>query len=182
MQKDLHRVTANPMIVGRVVTATIALTCVLIVYDGWANLRLIDVIYVIVGPVLAIFIAHVFAASLVQEMELGRRPTRREWIAKVRFESGFLLLAVPPVAILIILNLAALSLSDSIQVIIWLEALSLSFWTGLAAHRAGVRGRSLAMAVVAGLLISSIVLALLVILEPGKAGQHGTAAATAQLN
>jgi hypothetical protein len=74
MQKDLHRVTARPMIVGRVVTATIALTCVLIVYDGWAKLRLIDVICVIVGPVLAIFIAHVFAASVVQEMELGRRP------------------------------------------------------------------------------------------------------------
>jgi len=170
------------MIVGRVVTATIALTCVLIVYDGWANLRLIDVIYVIVAPVLAIFIAHLFAASLVQEMELGRRPTRREWIAKARFESGFLLLAVPPVAILIILSLAAVSLSDSIQVIIWLEALSLSFWTGLAAHRAGLHGRSLAMAVVAGLLASGIVLALLVILEPGKAARHGAAAAIAQLN
>jgi len=65
-------------------------------------------------------------------------------------------------------------------VVIWLEALSLSFWAGLAAHQAGFRGRSLALAVVAGLLISAIVLALLVILEPGKVGQLG-AAATAQL-
>jgi hypothetical protein len=38
------------------------------------------------------------------------------------------------------------------------------------------------MAVVAGLLISGIVLAPLVILEPGKVGQYGTAAATGQLN
>ena len=131
---------------------------------------------------LTIFIAHVFSASLVQQMELGRRPTRREWIAKVRFELGFLLLAVPPVAILIILDLAAVSLNDSIQVIIWLEALSLSFWGGLAVYLAGLRGRSLAMAVVAGLLISSIVLALLVIPEPGKVGQLVAAAATIQLN
>jgi hypothetical protein len=53
---------------------------------------------------------------------------------------------------------------------------------GLAAHRAGLHGRSLAMAVVAGLLVSGIVLALPVILEPGKAAQHGAAAAIAQLN
>ncbi len=157
------------MVVGRVVTATIALTCVLIVYDGWADLRLRDAIYVVGGPVLTIFIAHVFSASLVLEMELGRRPTRREWITRARFESGFLLVAVPPIAILIILDLAAVSLNDSIQVIIWLEALSLSFWAGLAAYRAGLRGRSLAMAVVAGLVVSGIVLGLLVIPEPGKA-------------
>ncbi len=174
--------TAGPIIVGRVITATIALTCVLIVYDGWADLRLRDVIYVIVAPVLAIFIAHVFSASVVLELELGRRPTRREWITKVRFESGFLLLALPPVAILIILNLAGVSLNDSIRVIIWLEALSLSFWAGLAAHRAGLRGRSLAMAFVAGLVISGIVLGLLVVLEPGRAAENGVAAATARLN
>ncbi len=182
MRKDLHPTTARPIIVGRVVTATIALTCVLIVYDGWAELRLRDVIYVIVAPVLAIFIAHVFSASVVLEMELGRRPTRREWITKVHFESGFLFLAVPPVAILIILNLAGVSLNDAIRVIIWLEALSLSFWAGLAAHRAGLRGRSLAMAVVAGLVVSCIVLGLLVVLEPGKPVQNSVAAATAQLN
>ncbi len=161
------------MIVGRVVTATIALTCVLIVYDGWTDLRLRDAIYAIVAPVLAIVITHVFSASVALEVELGRRPTRREWITKVRFESGFLLLALPPVAILIILKLAGVSLNDSIRVIIWVEALSLSLWAGLAAHRAGLRGRSLAMAVVAGLVVSGIVLALLVILEPGKPVQNG---------
>ena len=91
MRKDRHPMTASPIIVGRVVTATIALTCVLIIYDGWTELRLRDVIYVIVAPVLAIFITHVFSASVALEMELGRRPTRREWITTVRFESGFLL-------------------------------------------------------------------------------------------
>jgi hypothetical protein len=114
------------------------------------SLRLRDAVFVVVGPVLAIFISHVFASSLVQHMELGRRPTRREWIGTVVFESRFLLLAVPPVAILVILDLATVSLSDSIRAIIWLEALSLALWAGIAARSAGLRGRSLALAVLAG--------------------------------
>ena len=179
MRKDLHRIVASPIIVGRVVTATIALTCVLILYDGWIELRLRDAVYVIVAPVLAIFITHVFSASVALEVDLGRRPNRREWITQVRFESAFLLLALPPIATLIILNFAGVSLNDSIRLIIWLEALSLSFWASLAAHRAGLRGRSLAMAAVAGLLVSGIVLVLLVLLEPGQPVQD-SAAATAQ--
>ena len=157
------------MVVGRVVTATITLVCVLIVYDGWGNLRLRDAVAIVVGPVLAMFISHVFASTLVQHMELGRRPTGREWIGTVRFESRFLLVAVPPVAILLILDLATVSLTDSIRAVIWLEALSLAFWAGIAARSAGLHGRSLALAVLAGLVVSGVVLGLQVITEPGKA-------------
>jgi len=168
MLRDRFGMTARPSVIGRVVTATITLVCVLIVYDGWANLRLRDVVFVVVGPVVAIVVAHVFASGLVQHIELERPLTGREWLATVRFESRFLLLAVPPTVILIALDLAGVSLGDSIRVVIWLEALSLSFWAGLAAHRAGLRGRSLALAVLAGLVVSAVVLALLVILEPGQ--------------
>jgi hypothetical protein len=151
---------------------------VLIVYDGWVSLRLRDAVFVVVGPVLAIFISHVFASSLVQHMELGRRPTRREWIGTVVFESRFLLLAVPPVAILVILDLATVSLSDSIRAIIWLEALSLALWTGIAAPARGSaddRLHSLCWPV------SGVVLGLQVIIEPGKAVQGGVASAAASL-
>jgi hypothetical protein len=61
------------------------------------------------------------------------------------------------------------SLTDSIRAIIWLEALSLAFWAGMAARSAGLHGRSLALAVLAGLVVSCVVLALQVIIEPGKA-------------
>ncbi len=71
--------TARPGIVGRIVTATITLTCVLIVYDGWANLRPRDAVWIIVGPVFAIFLSHVFAASLVRHIELGRPLIWPEW-------------------------------------------------------------------------------------------------------
>ena len=72
----------------------------LIVYDGWAALEPFDVVLVVVGPVIAIFTSHIFSASLVQQVELGRRPTMREWLATARFESRFLLLAVPALVVL----------------------------------------------------------------------------------
>jgi hypothetical protein len=39
---------------------------VLIVYDGWQQRRFRDVVGVIVGPVLAIFLSHLFAATILR--------------------------------------------------------------------------------------------------------------------
>jgi hypothetical protein len=61
-------------------------------------------------------------------------------------------------------------------VVIWLEALSLSFWAGLAAWSAGLRGRSLVLSFLGGLVVSIIVLLLQVFLQPGKAVNNGEAA------
>ncbi len=52
--------------------------------------------------------------------------------------------------------------------VIWLEALSLSFWAGLAAWYAGLRGRLLGLSILSGLVISGMVLLLKIILQPGK--------------
>lgn len=131
--RDPFKVSERPAAIGRVVTATITLVCVLIVYDGWAKLRLVDVVLIILGPIIAIFTSHVFSTTLVLQVELSRRPTRSEWFANARFESRFLLLAVPPLALLLLLDLATVSLVDSVRAVIWMEALSLAFWTGLAA-------------------------------------------------
>ena len=133
MRNDPFDVTSKPSVVGRIVTATVALICVLIVYDGWAALKPSQVVLVIVGPVVAIVTTHVFSGSLVQLVALGRPPTTQEWLATARFELRFLLLAVPPLAVLLVLQLADVALTDTIRVVIWLEALSLSFWAGLAA-------------------------------------------------
>jgi hypothetical protein len=92
----------------------------------------------------------------------------KEWLVTARFESRFLLLAVPPLAVLLVLHLANVALTDAVQVVIWLEALSLSFWAGLAAWYAGLRGPLLALSILAGLVISVMVLLLQVILQPGK--------------
>ena len=168
MRNDPFDLTSRPPVVGRLVTATVALVCLLIVYDGWAALKLFDVVVVIVGPVVAICTTHIFSGTLVQLVELGRRPTTQEWLVTARYELRFLLLAVPPLAVLLLLHLANVALTDAIRVVIWLEALSLSFWAGLAAWYAGLRGRWLALSILAGLLISGTVLLLQVILQPGK--------------
>jgi hypothetical protein len=120
-------VPQRPQVVGRVVYATITLTSVLIVYDGWSSLKLLDVVGVILGPILAMFIAHVFAANLAEQAALGRRPGRREWTGTVRTESRFLLLAVPPLAILAVSQLAGTTLTVSIRIIIWSATVSLGF-------------------------------------------------------
>jgi len=174
VRNDPFDLQSRRPVIGRVVTATITLVCVLIVYDGWAALDLWDVVLIVVGPVIAIFTAHIFSSSLVQQVELGRRPTLREWLETARFESRFLLLAVPPLGVLLVLRIANVSLTDSVQVVIWLEALSLSFWAGLAAWYAGLRGRSLALSLLGGLVVSTIVLLLQVFLQPGKAVDNGS--------
>ncbi len=167
-RNDPFDLTSSPAVVGRIVTATVALVSLLIVYDGWAALELFDVVVVIVGPVVAICTTHIFSGSLVQLVALGRPPTMKEWLATARFESRFLLLAVPPLAVLLVLELANVALTDSIRVVIWLEALSLSFWAGLAAWYAGLRGRLLGFSILAGLLISVMILLLQLMLQPGK--------------
>ena len=168
VRNDPFDLTSKPPVVGRIVTATVALVCLLIVYDGWATLKLADVVLVIVGPVIAICTTHIFSGSLVQLVELGRRPTMQEWLVTARYELRFLLLAVPPLAVLLVLHLAHVALTDAIRVVIWLEALSLGFWAGLAAWYAGLRGRSLGLSILAGILISAMVLLLKLILQPGK--------------
>ena len=65
----------GPVVVDRVVHGTITTMCVLIVYDGWSRLKLLDVLGVIVGPIVAMFLSHVFSSALAQQVDLGRRLT-----------------------------------------------------------------------------------------------------------
>jgi hypothetical protein len=168
VRNDPFDLTSKPAVVGRIVTATVALVCVLIVYDGSAALKPFDVVLVILGPVVAICTTHIFSGSLVQLVALERPPTMQEWLVTARFELRFLLLAVPPLAVLLVLQLANVALTDTIRVVILLEALSLSFWAGLAAWYAGLRGRMLVLSILAGLVIGGMALLLKLILQPGK--------------
>src|SRR4051812_48508535 len=172
MRVPTHGLTSRP-VVERVVNTTIMLMSVLVLYDGWESLKLIGVVAVIVGPVLAMVMAHVFAASIAREVELKRTPTNRERTRIVRDECRFLLLAVPPVAIVVALYVVGVSLSACIQAVLWVGLLSLGFWGGVAGRRAGLAGWHLALSVAAGLLVGGIVLGLQVLLKPGTAVPDG---------
>ena len=88
-----------------------------------------------------------------------------------RFELRFLLLAVPPLAVLFVVRLAGVALTDAIRVVIWLEALSLGLWAGLAAWYAGLRGRLLVGSILAGLVMGGLVLLLQLFLQPGQVAE-----------
>ena len=94
----------RPHAVSREVYGTITVTSVLIVSDGWGTVSLLDAIVVIAGPVIAMYVGHCFAATLAGQVARGRPLTRRELLATARAESGFLLLALPPLVVLVVLT------------------------------------------------------------------------------
>jgi hypothetical protein len=153
----------------RVIYTTIMLMAVLIVYDGWEQLRFGGVVAVMLGPILAIFLSHVFGAALGTRVALGRPLTRRERRAVFVEECRFLLVAVPPLAILVVLALAGVSYTRIIQVIVLTGVLSLGVWGGVGGRRAGVTGWALVLPIAYGLLLGGIILALQAFLQPGHA-------------
>jgi hypothetical protein len=170
------RLWGHTRVIDRAVYGTIVVTSVLVVYDGWANLRRLGAVAIILGPVVAMVIGHVFAATMAAYPTLGRRPTTRELFRIVRHESHFLLVCAPQLILLLLLSLVGLSLSDTVRVLIWVGAASLGFWGGLAAQRAGLRWRGIAVGVITGLAAGGAVLLMQVFLQPGKAFSNGVAA------
>ena len=159
----------NPRVnVDRIVYATITLMSVLVIYDGWTDLKFLEIIGVIVGPVFAMFLGHSFSAAISRQVECGRTLSNQERIAVLRSEAPFLLLCVPPIVLAIALHLAGVSLSASINIVVWIGVASLGFWGGVAGRRAGLVGLRLASAVLAGLLVGGVILVLQVLLQPGK--------------
>lgn len=148
---------------------------VLIIYDGWQQLRLIDVAGVIIGPILAMFLAHSFSAAMAQHIEAGRVLTGKEWRAIIRVQAPFLALFIPPLAIVSLLYALGVSLSGAINATLWVGVASLGLWGFVAGRRAGFVGWRLTMVVVFGLLIGIVVLLIQVFLQPGKAFSGGVA-------
>jgi hypothetical protein len=175
----LSRPALHPDTIDRGVYGTIVVTSALVIYDGWGNLKLRDAIVVIVGPLVAMVIGHVFAAAIAAYPTLGHRPAGSDVLAIVRRESRFLLVCLPQIVLLLLLTLAGLSLSHTVRVLIWIGPVVLGFWGGVAGWYAGGRGRALLMAVLAGLAVGAIVLLLQVFLQPGKAVTNGVAATQA---
>jgi hypothetical protein len=153
--------------VDRVIYTTITLMSVLIIYDGWNSLRFWGVVAVIVGPILAIFLSHVFGEELGIRVALGRPLTGSERRAVLADESRFLLIPIPPLIILTVLTLAGVSYTRSINVIVLAGVLSLGFWSTVAGRRAGLTGWSLVASTFYGLAVGCLFLVLQALLQPG---------------
>ena len=158
--------------IDRVIYTTITLMSLLIVYNGWASLSFWGAAAVIIGPVLAIFLGHVFGAAQGTRVEFGRKLTRHERRALIVRESLFLLIVVPPLAILVVLSVAGVSDTAIVQVIVFVGVLSLGFWGAVAGRRAGLTGWALVASVAYGLFMGALVLMLDVVLRPGQGALH----------
>ena len=131
----------------RVIYTIITLLCVLIIYDGWEQLQFWNVVAVILGPSLAVFMSHIFGATLGMRVAQGRPLTRPErWTVFVE-ECRFVLVAVPPLVILVVLAVAGVSYSRIIQVIVLVGVMSLGVWGGVAGRRAGLKGGALLLSI-----------------------------------
>jgi len=83
----------NPHVnIYRIVCATLALMSVLVIYDGWSDLTLLQMVGVIVGRVFAMFLGHSFSAAISRQAEYGRVLSNSERVAVLRSEAPFLLL------------------------------------------------------------------------------------------
>jgi len=154
--------------VDRLIYTTITLMSVLIIYDGWNRLSFWGVLAVILGPILAIFLSHLFGAELGTRVAKGRPLTWRERRKAFVEECRFLILIVPPVLILIVLSLTGVSYGRTIQVIILAGVASLGVWGGLAGYKAGLTGWGLVAATGYGLLLGGFILGLQTLLQPGQ--------------
>ena len=161
------RVTRLRIRVDRIIYTTITLMSVLIIYDGWATLHFWDVVAIVFGPILAIFLSHVFGEELGIRVALGRPLTRSERRAVIVEESRFLLVPIPPLIILTVLTLAGVSYTRSINVIVLTGVLSLGVWGAIAGRRAGLTGWSLMGATLLGLAVGCVILVLQAVLQPG---------------
>jgi hypothetical protein len=149
------------------ISATISLLTVLIVFDGWQTLGFWQVVAVILGTLVAIFLSHLFGAELGRRVALGRRLTGRERRTVLVQESSVLLLAAPPLLILAVLNVAGVSYTQIIQVIIYLGVFSLGAWGFVAGRRAQLTGWALVASTAYGFFLGAVVLGLRAMLEPG---------------
>jgi len=165
---QMTRVGRLKLRVDRVIYTTITLMSVLIIYDGWNHLSFWGVLAVILGPMLAIFLSHLFGAELGTRVARGRPLTWRERRVAFVEECRFLVIMIPPVLILIVLSVAGVSYGRIIQVIILVGVASLGVWGGVAGHRAGLTGWGLVASMAYGLLLGGVILALQAFLQPGQ--------------
>ena len=154
--------------VGPFVYGTVTLMSVLVVYKGWKDIRgYFGVAVVVIGPALALALAHLFAEVLEDHVHL-RRPLRRaEWRSAVASAAVFLMIVVPPLALLLVGRVFSIELRTTVYLMIWMGVASLAFWGWLAGRRAGLAGLRLVASSGAGLAIGLVVVALQLVLKPG---------------
>jgi hypothetical protein len=114
---------------------------------------LIELIGVSFAPLFALAMAHAFSEAIDFQIRYARQLT---WVDRRHLMGEnlkFLLIAIPPIIIMTILTILRWDANDIIRLLLILGLLSLAFWGGYAARKAGLgRGRQALYCVNYGLM------------------------------
>jgi hypothetical protein len=151
----------------RLVYGTVVLMSVLAVYDGWQGLAtFLGIVAVILAPLLALAVAHLFAEVLHAISELARPLTRAEWKHHVLDQGPWFLAALPPLVMLGIGWVSPLDALSTITLVLWTAVITLVAIAAVAGRRAGLTGWRWLLTAATGGLVGLIVIALQVLLKP----------------
>ena len=151
----------------RLVYGTVVLMSVLAVYDGWQELATyLGIMVVILAPLLALAIAHLFAEVLHAISELRHPLTRHEWEHHLRDQLPWFLSAVPPLVALGIGWLSPLDALSTITVVLWTAVVTLVVIAAVAGRRAGLTGWRWLVTAASGGLVGLLVIGLQIVLKP----------------
>lgn len=130
----------GPLVVeiGRWVYGTVILMTVLVVYADSGPVSFGEAAGVVLAPMIATFLAHLFAHVLAAESAKSGGLNRNELVHLVRSEAQFLLLALAPLAVLLAGALGAFTPPTAVVLILWGGVALLLFVGGLAGRRVGL--------------------------------------------
>ena len=151
--------------IGRWVYGTVILMSVLVVYADNGPVTYGESVGVVVGPMLATFLAHLFASVLATLNNEAGEVHPHHFGELVRADSQFLLLTLPPLVVLLVGALGAYPAPTAVQIIVYGGVGLLAFIGGLAAWRAGLRGWGVVTCTVATGLLGVVVLGLQLLLK-----------------
>lgn len=135
----LGRLNMDP---HRIIYATILLMTTYAIYDEGINpfktTTIIEIIGVSIAPLFALAMAHAFSDGLDMQIRNGRRLTRRDRWHLFGTNLQYMYVAVPPVAIIIVLGILGMDANDIVSIVQVLGLLSLGWWGYYAGRKAGL--------------------------------------------
>jgi len=163
---EIVRVHGFRLDIERLSYATVVVMSVLAVYKGWAQLSLLSAALVVIAPVLALAVAHVFAELLQAHAAVQRPLTPAEWRAAVAHQPHLLLAAVPPLVVLTFGRVTPVDVENVRAVVLATGTVTLMGLAAVAGTRAGYRGWRLVGVSLAGGVVGLILICLQVVLKP----------------
>lgn len=161
------RIRGQQVSLERLTYATVVLMSVLVVYDGWEDrATFIGVVAVILGPILALAVAHFFSEVLQEHSTHERQLTGSEWRAILRNQLQIFLAAVPPIIVLGAGWISPLDARSTIELLLWTGVATLVGLGALAGYRAGLRGWRWLVAAASGGAVGLLVVSLQILLKP----------------